>query len=93
VYDLNTKQILAQLVQAQCELARSLTGILDLLYSQRTPACVPTSGASLQKLQGYVTDLDRWYQQMHATFMFASMIPDKHGSLKLYMNIICIYYQ
>ncbi|KAF2018781.1 hypothetical protein BU24DRAFT_488852 [Aaosphaeria arxii CBS 175.79] len=77
---------------AQCELLLLLSDILDISSARKTTVPPLDANHKIQKLRESMSNLDSWYKQMHNTFLYAYMIPDRRKSLTLYISIIHIYY-
>jgi hypothetical protein len=95
LYDPTTKVGLIAIFTSLCDLAVSLTDIIMTIFPRKRRSNLPEISDIPQTYTfiGKATmDLDIWFVKTNETLATLSDVNDTHKSLKLYSNLLYIYY-
>jgi hypothetical protein len=97
VYNYKTKQLLAELLAAQCTLAVLLTNIITIVYPpdgmRQDLHCSDDLARATRKLDACRSELTHWYAQTRDLIVDRNLPSDMHKSVTLYAVMLDIYYQ
>lgn len=97
VYDASTKRSLIQLMVVFCELAVSLTGVLELVYPLNgfPNPIISTEQADqiFHRIETCKSSLKSWFEKTTINFPTPTARGMMHDSLVLYTNLTYMYYQ
>jgi len=97
VYDASTKRSLIQLMTVVCELAVSLTDVLELVYPLNgfPNSIISTEQAdqSFNRIETCKSSLKSWFEKATINFPTPTPMGMMHDSVVLYTNLTYMYYQ